>query len=84
MLLARNTGQGFVDVSTTSGEVFQERRVGRGMAVGDIDNAGKLDVIVTTNDGEAHILHNETPLSTTGLLCSWWGTETTATLLGLR
>jgi hypothetical protein len=61
MLLARNTGKGFVDVSTASGEVFQERWVGRGMAVGDIDNDGKLDVIVTTNDGEAHILHNETP-----------------------
>jgi hypothetical protein len=31
------------------------------MAVGDLDNDGRLDAVVTTNGGEAHILHNETP-----------------------
>lgn len=61
MLLARNTGKGFVDVSARSGEVFQQRWAGRGMAVGDLDNDGRLDAVVTLNDGAAHILHNETP-----------------------
>jgi enediyne biosynthesis protein E4 len=59
MLLARNTGKGFVDVSAGSGEIFQQRWAGRGMAVGDLDNDGRLDALVTVNDGEAHILHNE-------------------------
>ena len=34
MLLARNTGKGFLDVSKESGAVFQQPWVGRGMAVG--------------------------------------------------
>jgi hypothetical protein len=59
MLLARNTGKGFVDVSAVSGDVFRQAWVGRGMAVGDLDNDGRIDAVVTTNDGPAHILHNE-------------------------
>jgi enediyne biosynthesis protein E4 len=61
MLLARNTGQGFVDVSASSGQVFQQAWAARGMAIGDLDNDGRLDAVVTTNDGPAYILHNETP-----------------------
>ena len=60
MLLARNTGHGFVDVSADSGQVFQQAWAARGMAIGDIDNDGRLDAVVTTNDGPAYILHNET------------------------
>jgi hypothetical protein len=60
MLLARNTGKGFVDVSAEAGAVFQQPWVARGLAVGDVDNDGWLDAIVTTNDGSAHLLHNET------------------------
>ena len=30
------------------------------MAVGDIDNDGRVDAVVTTNDGPAYVLHNET------------------------
>jgi hypothetical protein len=60
MLLARNTGHGFVDVSAKSGAVFQQAWVGRGLAVGDLDNDGRVDAVVITNDGPAYILHNET------------------------
>jgi enediyne biosynthesis protein E4 len=60
MLLARNTGQGFVDVSAGSGDVFKQPWVARGLAVGDIDNDGRIDAVVTTNDGPAYLLHNET------------------------
>jgi hypothetical protein len=31
------------------------------MAIGDIDNDGRLDAVVTSNDGPVYILHNETP-----------------------
>jgi hypothetical protein len=60
MLLARNTGNGFEDVSTQSGSVFQKPWVGRGLATGDIDNDGRVDAVVTTNDGSLHILMNRT------------------------
>jgi enediyne biosynthesis protein E4 len=60
MLLAHNTGKGFVDVSGHSGDVFYQAWVGRGMAVGDIDNDGRVDAVVTTNDGPAYLLHNDT------------------------
>ena len=61
MLLARNMGKGvFVDVSKQSGAVFAEPWVSRGMAVGDLDNDGRIDAVVNTNGGPAHILHNET------------------------
>jgi hypothetical protein len=63
MLLVRNTGKGFVDVSSASGQVFHEAWVARGMAIGDIDNDGKIDAVVTTNGGPAHLLHNETETS---------------------
>ena len=61
MLLAKNIGGGkFVDVSGKSGSVFTQAWVGRGMAVGDLDNDGKLDAVVSTNGGSAYVLRNET------------------------
>jgi hypothetical protein len=60
MLLANNTGHGFVDVSAQSGDPFRQAWVGRGLATGDLDNDGLVDAVVTTNDGPAYILHNET------------------------
>ena len=60
MMLLRNEGNKFKDVSPASGEVFKQAWVGRGMAIGDIDNDGRIDAVVSTNGGSAHILHNET------------------------
>jgi enediyne biosynthesis protein E4 len=64
LLLARNTGHGFVDVSAQSGDVFRQAWVSRGLAIGDLDNDGRLDAVITTNDGPIHILHNETQTQT--------------------
>jgi hypothetical protein len=60
MLLARNTGHGFVDVSAASGGVFHEAWAGRGLATGDLDNDGRIDAVVSTNDGPAYVIRNET------------------------
>jgi len=59
MLLARNTGGRFTDISEQAGSVFRQPWIARGMAVGDLDNDGRLDAVVTTNDGPVHVLHNE-------------------------
>jgi len=60
MLLARNTGVGFLDVSAESGAIFQKAWVARGLAIGDLDNDGRVDAVVSTNDGPTYLLHNET------------------------
>ena len=60
MVLARNTGKKFVDISGISGPAFKDAWVGRGMAIGDIDNDGRIDAVVSTNGGAAHILMNKT------------------------
>ncbi|HLI35222.1 MAG TPA: CRTAC1 family protein [Terriglobia bacterium] len=62
-LLVRNTGGRFVDVSAQSGAAFGKPQVGRGLAVGDINNDGKLDVVISANNGAACVLMNETPAS---------------------
>src|SRR5260370_26635429 len=60
MVLARNTGKAFIDVSSDSGPTFHEPWASRGMAIGDINNDGRLDAVVTENGGPIHILRNET------------------------
>jgi hypothetical protein len=61
LMLLQNGGHGnFVDISQHAGEVFKQAWVGRGLAVGDLDNDGRQDVVVTTNDGPVYLLHNET------------------------
>jgi enediyne biosynthesis protein E4 len=60
MLLLRNTSKDFVDVSQNSGAIFHESWLGRGLATGDMDNDGRVDALVTTNDGPVYVLHNET------------------------
>jgi len=60
-LLLRNSGNGrFADVSRQSGFAFQEKWAARGLACGDFDNDGKVDVALTTNNGPIHLLKNET------------------------
>jgi hypothetical protein len=61
LVLHNVAGKKFVDVSRASGKAFEERWVGRGLATGDLNNDGKIDVIVASNDGPAWILLNETP-----------------------
>jgi len=82
MLLARNTGKGFVDVSQSSGEVFNQSWVARGLAIGDLDNDGRLDAVVTTNDGPAYVLRNETPSANHWLLLRLVGHKSNRDAIG--
>ena len=58
-VLARNNGKGhFVDVSKRSGKFFQQKFVARGVAYGDFNNDGHMDLLVMTLDGAPHLLQN--------------------------
>jgi hypothetical protein len=58
LMLFRNNGKGFQNVSAQSGPVFSKPLSARGMAVGDFDNDGGIDVLVAINDGAPVLLRN--------------------------
>jgi hypothetical protein len=58
LLLFHNTGHGFVNVSDRAGAVFTDDFAARGMAVGDFDNDGAVDVLVAINNGAPLLLKN--------------------------
>ena len=59
-LLYHNRGNGtFDEVAPEAAPVLAEERVSRGLAVGDLDNDGRLDVVINDLDGSPQVLHNE-------------------------
>lgn len=58
LVLMRNTGDGFVDVSSSSGDPFQIDLAARGAAFADLDNDGFVDIAINCRDGRAVILRN--------------------------
>jgi hypothetical protein len=58
--LFRNLGKGkFEEVTNTMGAAFIAPRVGRGAAYADINNDGRLDLLLSTNGGPAYLFRNE-------------------------
>jgi hypothetical protein len=51
-------GTHFVDVSESAGASFGVPQAHRGMAYGDLNNDGRIDVVVTVKDGRPEILMN--------------------------
>ncbi len=84
MLLWNQKGNKFLDVSAQSGEVFQQKWAARGMAIGDIDNDGKVDVVVTENNGPAWILHNQTSTANHWITFKLIGTKSNKDGIGAR
>jgi hypothetical protein len=58
--LFRNLGKdGFQEVTKNVGEEFGKPRVGRGAAYADINNDGRLDLLLSTNGGPVYLFLNE-------------------------
>jgi len=58
LMLLRRTGKGFQDVSAASGPVFARRLCSRGLAIGDFDNDGAVDVLISVNNAAPLLLRN--------------------------
>ncbi len=59
LLVFHNTRHGFQNVSASAGTVFSESFAARGMAIGDFDNDGAVDVLVSVNNGTPLLLKNK-------------------------
>jgi len=58
LLLFRNTGTGFKNISGESGPIFARPLSARGLAIGDFDNDGAVDALISVNDGAPVLLKN--------------------------
>ncbi len=71
-VLLRNLGGGkFKDLSVRGGSFFQTEHLSRGLALGDLDNDGRIDAIVSNLNEPVAVLRNESP--TDG--AHWLGVE---------
>ncbi len=74
-LFLNRGAEGFRDVTGLLGGGFAEPKVGRGAAFGDFDNDGDLDVLITTNNGPAHLYRNDQTAGHRGIRFHLVGTK---------
>ncbi len=58
LLLFHNNGKSFKNVSSTAGPAFAQNLAARGLAIGDFNNDGALDVLIAVNNGAPVLLKN--------------------------
>ncbi len=81
----RNTGQGkFQDVSSTAGSDFQLAAAHRGVAFGDLDNDGRVDMVVSVLNGPVKYFHNVTDARNHWILLKLVGTKSNRMGLGAQ
>jgi hypothetical protein len=67
--------QKFADITAAAGIALARKGVHRGAAFGDLDNDGRVDVVLTELDGPLHILRNVSPAANHWLLIRTIGTK---------
>ena len=84
--LFHNEGRGkrFRETSTVAGPAFQSAQVSRGVAFGDIDNDGAIDIVINNNNGPVQLLHHETVANRNWLIVKLESSETNRLGIGAR
>jgi enediyne biosynthesis protein E4 len=81
----RNLGNGqFEDVSTSAGAAFTRPAPHRGLAVGDLDNDGRMDLVVTALGGPVSVFRNVTQTGHHWILLKLVGTKSNRMGIGAR
>ena len=83
-LLLRNVNGKFSNVSAKSGAPFQQPRTTRGVAFGDLDNDGFIDIVMNCNDEPAVILRNQGGNGNHWLAVNTVGTKSNRDGIGAR
>jgi len=80
-----NDGQGkFRDIAGEIGGGFAQPKVGRGLAYGDFDRDGDLDLLVTTNNGPAYLYRNDQLGGNKSIRIRLVGTKSNRDAIGAR
>ena len=80
-----NDGRGkFREVGEEAGGGFSQPKVGRGLAVGDFDRDGDLDVLMTTNNGPAYLFRNDQTAGNRSIRFRLIGTKSNRDGIGAR
>jgi hypothetical protein len=78
-----NDGRGgFRDVAAVAGGGFGTPKVARGLAYGDFDRDGVLDLLITTNQGPAYLYRNQQLSGNRGLRLHLTGTKSNRDAIG--
>jgi enediyne biosynthesis protein E4 len=80
-----NDGQGkFRDAAAELGGSFAQPKVGRGLAYGDFDRDGDLDLLITTNNGPAYLYRNDQLSGNKSVRIRLVGTKSNRDAIGAR
>jgi hypothetical protein len=84
LMLFHNDGKTLLDVSADSGPVFSRPLSARGLAIGDFNNDGAIDVLVSVNDGAPLLLRNTAAKDNHWLGIKLVGTRSNRDAVGAR
>ncbi|HEY6119366.1 MAG TPA: CRTAC1 family protein [Pyrinomonadaceae bacterium] len=84
LLLHNNRDGTFSEVAAQSGSALMQERVGRGAALGDIDNDGDIDIVVNDLDGSPQLLRNDGGNANNSVLIRTIGAKSNRDGIGAR
>lgn len=84
IVLLNTDGKRLEDISKRIGPDFQQKGMGRGSAVGDIDNDGDLDILITNINGSPVLYRNDGGNTNHWLMMDLKGTSGNRDAVGAR